>query len=70
MHHVSRVLASSSSWGANGVIIFITGGHSIFNNEGAQSPRKKVSEDELTELSLKSKVSQNNEKPNEGLLVI
>lgn len=58
-----------STRGANEVE-FTSGGYSSFNNEGAQSPRKKFSEDELTELSLNNKVSQNNENPKQGLLVI
>ena len=66
---MAKVLASFPRR-ANGVELFITRGYSSFSKEGAQSPRKKFSEDELTELRLNSKVSQNNEKPKQGLLFI
>ena len=66
---MAKVLASSPRR-AKGVELFSTGGYSSFSNEGAQSPRKKFSVSELTELSLNNKVSQNNENPKLGLLVI
>ena len=66
---MAKVLASLPRR-ANGVELFITRGYSSFSKEGAQSPRKKFSVCELTELSLNNKVSQNNENPKLGLLVI
>ena len=66
-HHEAKVLASFLRRARE---LFITGEDSRLDNNGAQSPMKKFSVCVLTELILKSKVSQNTENPKLGLLVI
>ena len=69
VHHVSKVLLLGAEQTAGVTTFFSSGRSSRFLNEGEQSPRKKFSEQLFTELSLKSRVSQNRENPKEGLLV-